>query len=499
MKRFYNFLMITILLFSITPNFAVQAQAPSGEWISSFSCLNQDLDNPASITITFYQEGESTASLTYSDVIEAGKSKNYYTPTDPPGVPESFQGSVVVSSSAPLSCSTQNYNTNIGTQASPFRLGASGGFDSNSASPVVYLSQLQKNFNSGIYGVYQSYIAIQNTSTASVFVDIEYTDRKLGSIPTANQTITIPGQSTEVVYLFENALLPDNFLGSAKISSKDGLTPLAVQASIYNDATSYKKAQFGFYNGTPSGESKLYVPYIMRKFYDFNGGITVVNVGTEATSFKIVYSIGRTVVREYIYQHPTLVQPGQLVAFYMPNVAVLNPVDRLTMSERAGSAIIYATDLAGNPTTGKLVANANFRNDGNDPANPNFGGQSATFNAVGDGQKSMVMYIPNIQNQVGTAKFTSGVTVVNTTASPGTCSYKFVNAPSVVWEQPLPGNGIYAVLVSNITGLDVGYSAGLIIECDVEAISIVNLRANASGFWGDSATSSNASIPTTIE
>lgn len=495
MYKFKNTLLIIVVLLLVLPFSAVNAQGPAGDWVSSFYCLNQDPVNAANISLAFYQENNGTAALTFSDTIPAGKAKNYYTPTSPAGVPDPFLGSVVVSSSTPLSCSVQNYSTAVGTQGDPFRLATSGGFDSGTASPVVYLSQVHKNFDSGAYGFYQSYIAIQNTSTSTADVTIEYTDRFTGLDVDATQVLSIPGQSTRVVYLETNTLLSDSFLGSAKIHSNDGTTPLAVQATIYNDASSHTKAQFALYNGTPTGESKLFVPYIMRNFYDFNGGITVVNVGTTATSFKITYSIGRTTVNEYVYQHPTELAPGALAAFYMPGVTALAPVDALAMSERAGSAVIQATDLAGNPTSGLLIANANFRNDGNDPTNPNFGGQSATFNTVGSGQVSQTMYIPNLQNLVGSAQFVSGVTIQNATATAGSCTFNFIDDPTVSWTQPLPANGIYALFAPVIADLDIGYSSGVIVTCTVDALAITNLRANAAGYWGDSASSLNALIP----
>ena len=492
MKRFFFALLIAII--AIIPlSSSVQAQGPSGEWVSSIYCVNQE-NEAGMVNLLFYEPGNSEPVLDLSDSIGPYGSKYYY-PSDMAEL-GSFAGSVLAASSTNISCAVQTSKTAVGTQGDPFMMGSSGGFDSKAIAPVMYVSQVLKNFSSGEFGWYESYIAIQNTSTDNVTVGIEYTDRRLGFIPAATREYTINGQSSIIIYLEENSAIPVGFLGSAKIYSiNPESTPLAVQAVFYNDGSNYKKTQFHVYNGTPQGESKLVAPFVMRNFYDFNAGITVVNTGSNPTSFKIVYSIGRNSVNTYVYQHPTEINPGDLVAFYLPDVRVLDPVDRLTISERAGSAVIYATDINGNLNeAGELVANINFRNDGRYSPTPNFGGQAVTYNAIGANEGSQTIYVPNIQNEVGNALFTSGINIANMTGVDGTCTYTFVDDPTVSWVQPLPANGIYSIMVSNIPDLDKGYSAGAVINCTVDAAAIITMRANASNYWGDSQTAINALI-----
>lgn len=493
MKKVSATILLVILLSLLPLSGDVSAQGPAGDWISSIYCINQE-DTEGAISLSFYEEGSSVAIATMSDVIDPLKSKYYY-PSDLNEL-SSFAGSVLVSSSTNISCSVQTSTSAVGTQGDPFMYGASGGFSSSSAAPVMYASQVLKNFSSGEFGWYESYLAIQNTSSSDVTVQVEYSDRAMGKIPAATRQYTIKSQSGKIVYLEENNDLPLGFLGSAKVSSiSPADTALAVQAVFYNDGSSYKKAQFHVYNGTPQGESKLYAPFVMRNFYDFNAGINVVNVGDTKTSFKIVFTIGRSSVQTYTYQLPREINPDELVAFFLPDIDELDPVDKLLVSERAGSAIIYATDLNGNLNpSGQLIANINFRNDGRDSNNRNFGGQAVTYNAVGDSQASQTMFIPNIQNEVGNAKFTSGINVANLTSTSGSCTYTFVDDSTVSWTQPLPPNGIYSILVSNIPDLDKGYSSGAMINCNVNAIAIITMRANASSYWGDSQTAINALI-----
>jgi hypothetical protein len=463
----------------------VIAQGPSGEWVSNVYCVNHEAD-PAEITLAFY-EGDTLAA-SFSDTIPANGSKYYY--PDSSGMPDDFKGALSIASNENISCSSQTSSTATGTTVDPFRYASSGGFDINTAAPVMYAMQVLKNFDSGVYGFYGSYIGIQNTSNAPVDVLIEYTDRNLGAIPAANETFTIGANGSKIVYPEENANLPDNFFGSAKISSVDPTsTSLAVQIVIYNNNSSTEKAQFLMYNGTAQGESVLYAPYVMRSFYDFKTGMVVVNAGTTATSFKIDFNIGRDTVTTYTYQHPSLIQPGQPVNVFLPDIDALDPVDLLAEFNRSGNAVIYATDISGNLNpSGQLIANVNYRNDGLDVNNPNYAGMAATYNAVGIDQAAQTLYIPNIQSRVGGAEFTSGIQITNLTSSQGSCDIEFIEDPDANYSVDILANGIYVILVSNITNLNVGYNSAAVVTCEMDAAIIATFRANASSFYGDSST-----------
>lgn len=471
----------------------VSAQGPTGEWTTTIYCVNQDDANDAQIDVIFYDQAGDQKQM-ISDTIPAGLSKYYY-PADL--TLTNFAGSVMINSSAAIACSTHTQNKADGTKAKPYMLGASGGFNIATASPTMYVSQLLKNFSSGAFGFYESYIAIQNTDVSgAVTVRVEYTDRFRGLIASATREYDIPASSSKIVYLYENDNLPVGFLGSAKVTDVDGTTPLAVQAVFYNNGTDYTKSQFHVYNGTPAGENKLYAPFIMRNFYDFNGGFNIVNVGDQPTSFKIEFTIGRSTTNKYTYIHPTELEPGQLHAFFMPDIAAVSAMDGLPMRERAGSAVITATSTTGAfNSAGRLVANMNFRNDGRDPSSPNFGGHAVTYNAVGADFASQVLYVPNVQSKVSGAEFTSGINVANIENTAGSCTYTFIGQPGLTWIRPIPANGIYSVLVSDITGLKAGYNDAVRIDCDVNVIAIITMRANANNIWGDSQTGINALKP----
>src|SRR3990172_7902937 len=168
--RITSLIGIFALLLALVP--AAAAGAPPGNWVSGIACQNLSDTDPASITLYFYQEGSSTAALTYPDPnpIPANGSRNYFTPSTPPGVPEGFLGSVVVASDQPLACNVNTQTTGTGTSSDPYRMATSAGFADTQTAPTMYAPQVMKN----LAGTWSSYIAVQNTSNADVPVTVSY-------------------------------------------------------------------------------------------------------------------------------------------------------------------------------------------------------------------------------------------------------------------------------------------------------------------------------------
>ena len=100
LNRLFSMMIVFSMLLALVP--AAAAQGPAGDWVSGIACQNLDEVNAADVTLSFYLENSGTSSLDYNDTIPAGSSKNYYTPSSPPGVPDGFLGSVVIQSSTPL-------------------------------------------------------------------------------------------------------------------------------------------------------------------------------------------------------------------------------------------------------------------------------------------------------------------------------------------------------------------------------------------------------------
>jgi len=488
MKKARMILTLTVLLISLVFIVPASAQGPAGDWVSSIYCVNQDELNLANITLSFYQENNSTAVLAYADTIAAGKSKNYYTPTSPPGVPDPFLGSVVVSSSTPLSCTATSSTTSVGTIGDPYRFGSTSGYNSLEASPIMYATQVERDF----WG-WESYIAIQNTSTSATNVTVTFKDRYGTDFPAATQNLSIPGQSNRVVYLSTIAALGAGFNGSAKVVADDGTTPLAVSVIFYNDAEDHTQTQFHAFNGAAVGDDYVYAPRVIRNYYGYSGGLQIVNVGTTSTSFKITFSMGTTPT-VLTYQHSVTLAPGELKDLYLPNVAVLDVIDSWPMAERTGFAVIEATDVSGvHNASGELAANVNSSNFGLYAGYETWGGRGTTYNAFPESAASTKLYIPNMP--VHASGFSGGFFIANF-GSAGTCDITFVDDVDAFMDDVAIGvNGYINYWAPNVPNLDSGYNSAMWIECTVPVYAIGNFSADGTSTYGDSYAEFNATAP----
>lgn len=473
-----SLVVILVLLLGLVP--AAQAGPPPGNWVSGIACQNLSDTDSASITLYFYPEGSSTPALTYTDPtpIPPKGSRNYYTPSSPPGVPEGFLGSVVVASNTPLACNVNTQTTGAGTTSDPYRIGTSAGFADTETSPTMYAPQVMKAFG----GAWSSYIAVQNTTTSSVNVTVSYKDRNGNSISAATETVSIPGQSNHVFYQTDNANLPIGFLGAATISAQDGTSGLAVTVNFYNSGSSSSTAQLHSYNGFAGGANKLFVPRIVRKYYGYNGGLSIQNVGSSATTVTIVFNFaGNT----YTYNSPSIA-PGAALALYAPDMSVLNPVDNLNETQRFGSAVITAA------TGGQIVAIVNEDNRGGAGIPAERVGQGSTYNAIADGNQTNTVFFAQITRKAS-GIYSGGFQVANTTGTSGKCSITYAGASSAnETNVTLPANGSFRRYAPNVANLPDGFNSSVTVTCDQPVVAISNLAVEVgSGRYGDSFTQAN--------
>jgi hypothetical protein len=474
--RIVSIITVLFLLLAMVP--VVSAQGPAGDWVSGIACQNLDETNDASIQLIFYPEDSGTAALEYNDTIPAGGSKNYYTPTSPPGVPEGFLGSVVIQSSTPLACNVNTQTTGTGTADNFFRIGTSAGFSDTEAGTTMYAPQVMKNLSG-----WSSYISVQNTTDAEVAVTVTYKNAAGADVPAATETESIPGYSNHVFYQDENAGLTAPFIGAATVSAD---TPLAVTVNFYNSGSSSGTAQLHSYNGFSGGSGTLLIPRVVRRFYGYNGGLSIQNIGSVATSVTIEFSYaGNT------YTHVSGdIAPGAALPIYAPNVAELAAVDSLPINQRFGSATITA-----NETGALIVAIVNEDNRG-DPADNDGNavpieriGQGSTYNAILDGSQTTNMFFAQIVNNAG-GIYSGGFQIANTTGGAGSCTATYTDGTSQAIA--LGAFGSASVYAPNVPGLTDGYNSSLSVSCDVDIVGISNLAAKpGTGIVGDSFTQGN--------
>lgn len=474
--RVMSLIGIFALLLALVP--AALAGPPPGNWVSGIACQNLS-DQPASVTLYFYPEGSSTAALTYLDPnpIPANGSRNYFTPSTPPGVPEGFLGSVVVASDAPLACNVNTQTTGAGTSSDPYRIGTSAGFSDTQTSTTMYVPQVMKN----LAGTWSSYIAVQNTSSSDTNVTVTYKNTAGQTVNAATESnVQIKAQSNHIFYQTDNAGLPNGFIGAATITSTGGA--LAVTVNFYNSGADANTAQLHSYNGFASGAQKLFVPRIVRNFYGYNGGLSIQNVGASATTVQITFNFAGN---SYVYNSPSIAS-GAALALYAPNISQLNPVDNLTVNQRFGSAVIQAA------SGGQIVAIVNEDNRGGAGVPAERVGQGSSYNAIADGSQTNTVFFAQITRKAG-GVFSGGFQVANTTGSAGTCTITYAGQAGATENNvPLPANGSIARYAPNVSGLPDPFNAAATVACTQPIVGISNLAAEpGSGRYGDSFTQAN--------
>jgi hypothetical protein len=473
----FRFVILGLLILGITAT--ASAQAPPGDWISGITCQNLSGTTDANIALSFYAEGNGTAVLTYNDPnpVPSNGSRNYFTPSSPPGIPSDFLGSVVVSSTQPMSCNVNTQTTGAGTQGDPYRIGTSSGFDENQIATTMYAPQVMKS----LAGIWSSYIAVQNTGDSAVLTNINYKDRFGASVPGAAESFTIPAKSNKVFYQDSNSGLSSDFLGSATITG-DGSTKLAVIVNFYNSGADYTTSQFHSYNGFGAGANKLLIPRVVRSFYGYNSGLTIQNVGGSPTTVAITFYFAGS---PYVYNSPSIAS-GASLFLYAPNVTELNPVDGLSEGLRIGNAVVQAAQ------GGTIIAIINEDNRGGPGVPAERLGQGSTYNAILDGSQTVNAFFVQVPRNAG-GIFSGGFMVANTTGSAGTCDFTYSGVPAASETGvPLPANGNISKYAPNVANLPDGFNSSVTAVCTQAVVGIANLAAEpGSGKYGDSFTQSN--------
>lgn len=488
-QRFTSLVIILALLVALIPASASAAGGPPGNWASGISCQNLSSTQSANVTLYFYQEDNSSPVLTYVDPnpVPASGFRGYYTPSSPPGVPDGFLGSVVVSSNTEMACNVNTETTAAGTKADPYRKGTSAGFNQSQTATKMYAPQVMRLF----YG-YGSYISVQNTSTtSSTTVTITYKDRAGVDVPGATESRTIPANTNHIFYQNDNTGLPlgsNGFVGAATISSSGGI-PIAVTTEFYASGADFTTAQLHSYNGFSAGANKLLIPRFVRNYYGYNTGITIQNVGGGATTVQIKFN---TVAGTSYTYNSGSIPVGAALALYLPDVDELDPMESLPLNQSYGNAIVQAAP------GGSVVAIVNEDNRGGVSKGyvvpENRIGQGSTYNAFADGAQANTAFFPQVTDKAG-GVFSGGFQFSNTTDVDGTCDIEWANTPSAFQNDlALVKNGTISIYAPNHPPVPDGFNASVKVTCTVPIIGIANMAADpqiATPRYGDSYSTSN--------
>jgi len=158
---------------------------------------------------------------------------------------------------------------------------------------------------------WRTYLYIQNAGDGPATFDITYYDASGNPRPDCsltNQTLPLRGSAT-----YQQTACGAGFYGSARIVSTQPLAVVVLQQEDAHGAS--------MYNAFSSGSPTVYLPSLMRSWYNWISSFTVQNLGTRATDVHIRYVRENGDVTERTY--PNLL-PGASVVIVQndPNYGV---------------------------------------------------------------------------------------------------------------------------------------------------------------------------------
>jgi hypothetical protein len=427
---------------------------PGGTWVSGVTVANLS-GSIATVNIKFYNSNGTLALDFNGGTIAGNGSKTWYLPSHVAGLASGFIGSAVVSSDQEVAAIV---NTQLPSGTNPTRVGTSTGV----AAPTekAYATQVMHDY----YG-WNSYCAVQNTGDTSVTVNATYYDKN-GSVKDT-ESKSVPAYASYIFDQSTNGDLGANFTGSAKFQG-DATHPLAVVCNFYNSGASGSSAQFHSYNGLGEGGTKVYVPRVVKDYYNYQSGLKIQNIGTEALTVKVTYNFGGT---EYT-QTSTSIGPGQSWGPYMGDASQL-PASMASV-HGSGSAIVEVNSPNANKA---IIATINEDNRTN-PA-----GRGVTYEASLAAEASNTIVFPQVTSEF--YGYSSGIQVMKISAGTANCTatYSAMGAIAAFTDNfsMTDANPGFSQFAPNASGMVAGnandnYNGSVTVSCPgAQVIGIANL------------------------
>ena len=224
----------------------------------------------ANLTIE-YLNLDGTVACTDTDILGANASKGYWSLSvacDSGSLPSGFVGGVKVTSSQDILAVGRAH---LGTQITTYN-GFSGG------AATAYVPMLFRKAFAG--GSYNAALYLQNVSSSSADVTVEYVDNN-GTVA-ATQEVTLAAGAISSIWLPGVAGLPDGFVGGARIVATQDIIAVG-RPHLGSEITAY--------NGTPVGSTNAYLPMLFRNAYaaPYNAAFYIQNVTGNAATVNISF------------------------------------------------------------------------------------------------------------------------------------------------------------------------------------------------------------------
>jgi hypothetical protein len=347
------------------------------------------------------------------------------------------------------------------------RIGTSVGV--GNPTETVYATQVLKAFYQ-----WNSYCAVQNTGADAFAVNAYYYDATGAQVDVDTQTIQ--GYSSFIFDQGDDGELPANFNGSAKFVG-DADHPLAVVCNFYNSGASAGDSQFQSYNGMGVGGSTIYVPRIVKDYYNYQSGLRVQNISaSEQISVTVVFNFGGT---EYTLVSPDF-GPGQAWGPYMGTPGhLVGATPSMDSVSGSGSAIVSVNNAGGDKL---IIATVNEDNRVS-PA-----GRGATYEGALASEGSGTLVFPQVLAEY--YGYSGGIQVAKVEAGTSTCFANYSAFGGIAaFSEPFTltdANPAWDQFAPNASGMNAGpsndnYSGSVTVNCTgARVIGISN-----SSFRGD--------------
>lgn len=455
MKQLVHLLLVASFLLGAMLVVTDPAMAlPGGTWVSGVTVANLSAET-ATVNIKFYKT-DGTVALDFAGGTIAGNSaKTWYLPSHVPGLASGFMGSAVVSSDKEIAAIV---NTQFPSGANPTRVGTSTGV--NTPAPVIYATQLMREA-----GGWNSYCAVQNTGSTATNVTYTYYNSAGTAVKTGTQPI-----EAYATYIFDQSADTGLTAGqqySGKFAA-DTNHPLAVVCNFYNAGTAANTMQFHSYNGLGEGGQTLYVPRIVKDYYNYQSGLKVQNIGSEALTVKVTYNFGG---HTYEQTSPAI-GPGQAWGPYMGSAAQL-PASMAGVSG-SGSAVIEVIS----PTANKAIIATVNEDNRVDPA-----GRGVTYEASLAAEAANTIIFPQVTSEY--YGYSSGIQIAKVEAGSSTCTASYsAMGPVTAFSVPFTltdANPAWSQFAPAASGMVAGtandnYNGAVTVSCTgAKVIGIANL------------------------
>jgi hypothetical protein len=230
----------------------------------------QNVDSaPADVQITYYTTSGGARTWTDTATIPPGGSRAF-SQFQHPQLPSGFVGSAVIHANNGSQLVAVVNEVKTEGAAVSYVPAAAG--SATSLAPFVL-----RNYQGWSTG-----LQVQNTGSAPTTATVTYT--RLNGSGTWTESAPIPPGAAAVFYQPANQQLPDNFLGTAYVSSNDG-APLLVLANVMNPQST---AAMNYLASAPSGPTVV-LPYVTRQSDGWNTGILVYNPNSVPAGARVTY------------------------------------------------------------------------------------------------------------------------------------------------------------------------------------------------------------------